>query len=93
MAISAIIGSGSRRAVLAKLLMKPDREFYLREIVRLTGFAPRTIQEVVDQLVQEGILDDRRDGNHRYFSVNTKHPLFPPLRDLFIRSEALTEVH
>ncbi|MFO7769372.1 MAG: nucleotidyltransferase domain-containing protein [bacterium] len=89
---SRILGSDSSRAVLAHLLLKPDGEFYLREIVRLTGFAPRTIQVALDQLVEEDLLKDRRDGNRRYFQANTSHPFFGPLRDLFQRSEGLADV-
>ena len=92
MTSSRILGSDSRRAVLARLLLNPDREFYLREIVRLTGFAPRTIQVTVDQLVGDDLLRDRRDGNRRYFQANSNHPFFGPLRDLFLRSEGLADV-
>jgi len=89
---STILGSRAQRAVLARLLLKPDERFYLRQIVRLTGFSLRTIQVVLDRLVEEDLLIDERDGNRRYFQANTHHPFFPPLRDLFLRSEGLTEV-
>ncbi len=60
--------------------------------MRLTGFAPRTIQIVVDELVADGILTDRREGNRRYFRANSRHPFFLPLRDLLLRSEGLVDV-
>ncbi len=58
-----LLRSKAGLAILARTHLEPDREFYLRELVRATGMAPRSIQVQLDRLVQAGVLSDRRDGN------------------------------
>ena len=92
MSNSTILGPKARRAILAKLFLAPDQEFYLRELVRVTGFAPRTIQVEVDYLVADDLIKDRRDGNRRYFRANTDTPFYVPIRDILLRGEGLAAV-
>jgi len=92
MLLASIIGSRARQAILLHLYLKPDLELYLRELVRLTNFAPRTIQKELDNLVQKDLLIERRSGNRRYMRANTSHPLFKPIQDLLLRSEGFVGV-
>lgn len=87
-----IIGSKARQAILLHLLLDPEREFYLREIVRLTGFAPRTIQKEIDNLVRQDLIIERRSGNRRYLKANSEHPLFRSLQELILKSEGFVGV-
>lgn len=61
----------------------------MRELVRLTRLAPRTVQREIDHLVEADLLTDRRDGNRRYLRANERHPLFAPLREILLKSEGL----
>ncbi len=83
---TTLIGSKARQAILLHLFLDPEREFYLREIVRLTRFAPRTIQKELDNLVQQDLLKERRSGNRRYLKANFEHPLFRSLQELMLKS-------
>lgn len=89
---TALITSRGRRAILARTHLSPDREFYLRELVRLTRLAPRTVQREIDHLVEADLLTDRRDGNRRYLRANERHPLFGALREILLKSEGLVAV-
>jgi predicted nucleotidyltransferase len=82
-------GSRTRQAILALTHLAPEQEFYLRELVRRTGFAPRTVQVELDRLVAAGILRDRRDGNRRYLRASSGHPLFAPLRDIVLKTTGI----
>jgi len=88
----AIIGSKARQRLLTRTLLAPEREFYLRELVRATALAPRTVQLEVDRLVAADILLERRSGNRRYLRANERHPFFRPLRELVVKSEGLVGV-
>jgi len=77
-----LLGPGARRAILTRTFLDPARELHLREIARLTGFAPRTVQVEVERLVTAGLLAERRDGNRRYLRANERHPLFPAVREI-----------
>ncbi len=69
--------------------MAPDREFYLRELVRLTGLAPRSVQVELDRLVAAELVLERRSGNRRYLRANIRHPLFRPVYDIVARTDGL----
>jgi predicted nucleotidyltransferase len=87
-----VITAKSRRRILAKTLLAPDREFYLRELVRSTGLSPRTVQVELDRLVAADILLERRSGNRRYLRANERHPFYRPLRELVAKSEGLVGI-
>ena len=84
--LKLLFGSQARVAVLGELIIHPDRELHLRDLVTRTGSAPRSIQVEVDRLVGGGVLRERRSGNRRYLSANVSHRLFEPLRELLERS-------
>ena len=80
--VTALFGSETRAAVLGRLLLAPDSELHLRDLVRATGFSPRAVNKEVDRLVEAGFLLERRSSNRRYLRANTGHPLYRPLRQI-----------
>jgi hypothetical protein len=61
----SVIGPPARLAVLTQTFVDPAREVHLRELVRLTGLAPRSVQQEVEVLVVADLLSERRSGNRR----------------------------
>ena len=92
MTSSLLLGPACRAAVIVRTFLDPEREFYLRELVRLSGFALRTVQEEVDRLVAADLLTERRHGNRRYLSANKRHPLFRPVREIVLKTDGLINV-
>ena len=92
MTSDVLFGTRARRLLLARLYMAPDREFYLREMVRLTGLMPRSVQVELDRLVAAELLVERRSGNRRYLRANVRHPLFRPLYDIVARTDGLAAI-
>ena len=92
MLASLLLGPKARRAILARSFLDPSREIHLRELVRLTGLAPRTVQQEVDKLVDAELLSERRDGNRRYLRANERHPLFGPVREIVLKTDGLADV-
>jgi predicted nucleotidyltransferase len=84
-----VFASRAGAAILAETFGAPDRELYLRELVRLTGFAPRTIQLELNRLVATGLLTDRRDGNRRYVRAAKSHPLYAPFREIVLKTSGI----
>lgn len=89
---SLLLGPPARRAILARTFVSPDREYHLRELVRLTGLAPRSVQQEVEKLVAAGLLAERRSGNRRYLRGNAHHPLFRPVQEIVLKTEGMAEV-
>jgi predicted nucleotidyltransferase len=92
MTSSLLLGPDCRAAILVRTFVDPEREFYLRELVRLSGFALRSVQEEVDRLVAADLLAERRHGNRRYLSANKRHPLFRPVREIVLKTDGLVNV-
>ena len=84
-----LLGPRARRLLLARLYGAPEREFYLRELVRLTGLAPRSVQVELDRLVAAGLVRERRSGNRRYLSAEVSHPLFRPVYAIVAGTDGL----
>lgn len=90
--LSLLLGPDCRAAVLTRTYLDPAREFHLRELVRLTGFAPRTVQQEVDRLVSAELLGERREGNRRYLAANRRHPLFHAVREIVVKTEGIVSI-
>jgi predicted nucleotidyltransferase len=87
-----LLGPTARRAILARTYLDPAREYHLRELVRRTGLAPRTVHQEVEKLVRADLLAERRDGNRRYLRANERHPLFRPVREIVLKTYGLADV-
>jgi predicted nucleotidyltransferase len=88
----SVLGPPGRLAVLTHTFVDPAREVHLRELVRLTGLAPRSVYQEVERLIGAGILAERRSGNRRYLHANERHPLFRPIREIVLKTTGLADV-
>lgn len=87
-----LLGPASRKAILSRMFLDPGEEHHLRHLVRLTGLAPRTVQQEVDRLVEADLLVERRSGNRRYLRANERHTLFRALREIVLKTSGLGDV-
>ncbi|MEO0108450.1 MAG: nucleotidyltransferase domain-containing protein [candidate division WOR-3 bacterium] len=76
----------TRRAVLGLLYGHADEEFYLRQIVRLTGVGIGPVQREVRALTQSGIILRRVRGHQVFFRANPDCPLFAELRSIVTKT-------
>ena len=87
--LAQLFGSEARVRVLALLLTHPDRDFYGREIGRLTGLLPRAVHRELTRLARIGILKREERGNRVYVRLNRDHPISPELRAIFLKTVAV----
>lgn len=81
-----------RRRVLGLLLGHPDEEFHLRDIARLTGLAPATVQREVTSLHAAGVLTRRDSGRQVYYGAERSCPIFAELRGIALKTTGLADV-
>lgn len=81
-----------RRRVLAALLIDPDRDLHLSEIVRRTSLAASTVQREVVALSEAGILLRRVEGRQVYYRANRACPIFPELRGIVLKTVGLGDL-
>jgi len=83
---------GTRRKVLSLFFLHPDKQFYFREVLKLTGIKQGAIQRELQFLTQSGILELEVKGNQTYYSVNKSHPIYPELSRIVMKTFGLVDV-
>ncbi|HNQ26235.1 MAG TPA: hypothetical protein PKG69_05880 [Methanoregulaceae archaeon] len=68
--LELLIPSQTRIKLLTLFLMNPGREYYIREIERLTGENYAAIYSELANLESLGLLSKMRKGNQVFFSVH-----------------------
>jgi len=65
----------------------PDKELYLRELVRITGEDHKNISLELNNLEKLGLVSSRRDGNRKYFHLNRSFSLYEELKSIFYKTK------
>jgi len=86
--ISILFGK-VRRAILSVLFGHTDEAFYLRQLVRTTGFGLGPVQRELKQLTEAGIIRRTVSGRQVYFQANPDSPIFPELKSLIVKTGGL----
>ena len=76
------ITSRTKRSLLKLLLTNPEKQFYTREIAKLTGEPLNAVRRELGYLEKAGLLESRRQGNLKYFSVVKEFPFYPELKKI-----------
>jgi predicted transcriptional regulator len=74
-----------RAELVRRLFSDPKREFYVRELARLTTLALGTVQQELARMSKAGLVRSRSNGYHRFYRANRKHPVFSSLRQLVMK--------
>jgi predicted nucleotidyltransferase len=82
--IGALFASAAIGPLLRAFVLQPQREFYQRELQRLTGAHLRQLQRDLRRLVESGFVQGRVHGNRVYYRAVVAHPAFPALRSLVL---------
>jgi len=84
--------SNTRRKVLSLFFMHPDKQFYFREVLKLTGTKQGAIQRGLKSLTEAGILELELKGNQTYYSVNRFNPIFSELRRIVLKTFGMADI-
>lgn len=71
-----------RRQVLGFLLPRPDQNFHVREIARLTGVPAGSLHRELRQLEQAGLLRRTEQGNQVRYGADARSPVYHELAGL-----------
>jgi len=87
--LEKLFTSGIRADIMSLLFNNPDEKFYVREIARLTNKHASGVKRELDKLHGMDLVTSEKEGNLKYFRVNTNSPLFPELKGLIAKSLGL----
>jgi len=69
----------TQQKVLALLYTQPERSFYTKEIIRLTGMGVATIKRELDRMLAAGIVSMTKIGNQHHYQANADCPIYVEL--------------
>ncbi len=78
-----------RRQLLAKLLLRPEERFHVRELGRMTGFSPGSIHRELKAMADTGLLLRDHVGNQVLYQANRDCPIFEELAAIFRKTIGL----
>ncbi len=84
--------SDYRRRILALLLLRPDEDFHVREISRLTGVPAGSMHRELKLVTDAGLLLRHSAGNQVRYQANRDCPIFHELAGIFRKTCGLSDV-
>ncbi len=82
----------TQQQVLGLLFTQPERSFYTKEIIRLTGMGVATIKRELDRMLAAGIISMTRIGNQHHYQANPECPIYSELLGIIKKTFGITGV-
>jgi predicted nucleotidyltransferase len=89
--IASIFATPTLAALLAVFAREPERRYYQKELVALTGGSLYLVQRELGRLERTGLVVRIPRGRQVEYEFNTGHPAFHGLREALLRTLALGE--
>ena len=89
--LSNALFTTTQQNVLGLLYTQPERSFYIKEILRLTGMGVATIKRELDRMLAAGILRMTRIGNQHHYQANSECPIFLELSGIIKKTFGIRE--
>jgi len=83
--------NGTKQQVLAAMLLRPERSWYLLELARHLHLRPSSLQRDLRALADAGILKRTKSGNRVYFQADTESAIFRPLAEIIFKTVGVVE--
>lgn len=77
-----IISSQTGAAILNLFFDDPQREYYLRQIEKITGYSVGNIRREIIKLESEGLFLTRPIGKIKLYRLNTDYPLYEEIKNI-----------
>jgi predicted nucleotidyltransferase len=83
MYLDKILGSKTKINILAALLHAPEKEFMESELAQEIGCSLSEVNRQIVDFIACGLVEMKKIGRAKIYSINKKHFLFKPLKNLF----------
>jgi len=87
-----LFGSRTRVSLLSKLVMNPNKSFYIRELSRELKIPYGMLYKEEKNLVSLGLVKEEKKGKITLVSANKNLPYFAELKNLMIKTAGLSDV-
>lgn len=90
--LATLLFGAYRRAVLARLLLRPEESLHVRELARAIGKPAGTLLRELKALAEAGVLRSDRVGNQLRFQANPRCPIYEDLRNILKKTVGVADV-
>lgn len=90
--IATTLFGKTRRALLARLYLEPEREFRMRELARLTGISAGSVLHELKQLQAAELVRRSEDRDLVTYRANPASPVFEELRGIVEKTSGIDGV-
>ena len=90
--LSDALFTTTQQKVLSLLYAQPEKSFYVKEILRLTGMGVATIKRELDRMLGAGILRMTKIGNQHHYQANPECPVYHELSGIVKKTFGITDV-
>jgi predicted nucleotidyltransferase len=87
--LERLFTSRVRVRLLTLFVTRPAEAFYIRQIGRITGETYNNVRQELKNLAELGLIREERRANATYYQANVEHFLFPELKRLVLKTEAV----
>jgi hypothetical protein len=89
--LSNALFSKVQQRVLALIFGRPERSFYMSEIVRSVGSGTGAVERELSRLQRSGLVSVEHIGNQKHYRANRQSPIFAELQSIVVKTVALSE--
>lgn len=90
--LEAIVSSRARVKLLTLFLLNPGREYYVREIARMTEENTNAVRRELANLESFGLIAGQKKGNQQYYTVNQDFFLYEDLQKIVLKTEGVARL-
>ena len=90
--LERLFTSRVRVRLLTLFVSHPTEAFYIRQITRVTGETYNNVRQELQNLAQLGLILGERRANAIYYRADPEHFLFPELKSIILKTEAMGDV-
>ncbi len=90
--LEALIPSKTRVKLLTLFLLNPEREYYVREIARMTEENTNAVRRELANLESFGLITGQKKGNQQYYTAKTDFFLYDELQKIVLKTEGVARV-
>lgn len=81
-----------RRQVLAVLFLRPDEQFHVRQLERMTGVSAGSLHRELKAMAESGLLLRENIGNQVFYRADTECSIYEELASIFRKTIGLTSL-
>ncbi|MEK6848462.1 MAG: nucleotidyltransferase domain-containing protein [Nanoarchaeota archaeon] len=88
--MESIIRNRTTQRIIALLI--EDNELHIREIARRILVTPIYVKKQLDILLKLGIVNEKKVGNLRLFTINKDSPIYEEMKNIILKTSSVVSI-